>query len=1248
MAEESELIGGIGVEIDGSDAKLEAALNAAEAKIRAWVAKVEATGQISLGVNLPNTAGGGAPARQQQTPIRFAAAATGGAKGSEQSAFERAVNAELSKQGQVMVDGVVTSINTAQRQTQQRVTRAVGSMEQGTAEPIPVTIDTSEVRSALTELTAELRQFRELASAPIQIQAAPATPTTGGAGRSRRARSTAQAGDEEGEKEQRRKPIRDRSVPVGEPRSDLIYTFDAEEYAREDQIRGAKSRREQEIVARQRAETGRREQERFVRGVNRQLPSMGGGRIPSSIGGSNVRDTANRAPEMSTSSTLTPHNAPPLLPTRWWKSEAKPSDYDDPVEKKKREQEAKREATARARRAASGAREEAAEIESDTKRAERTELRLQKAGINRIFKEAEIQRSYEQQRSTAEANITAAGRTSRTQASSIGGLFGGPRRAQIEAQAALTSSRSNLRSVQSQRSAYTDEIIKRENAANFASPTRAKQLREEASAIRERPDYRKVLDDEAEATEKVAKAQAKLESFSKGASGLITSARSLIAVTAAGAAFGLGLKSIEVVWGAVEKAAAPYIDRLTGYAQKTADLTGVLADQTRAQHGNVEAVVAMRLAQSGFAADSAKSIQPLIQQRAQVEAGNKALVEQIETLRIADNLRKAGANAGVTGGGTGGVLGTSLFGIPSTGEQLGNYLKGLNDQAKGEALGGTSGNPLTYKPKDLFSIGGAYATDASAPTPDATTSAIKGGIDFLNSQLEKGGNGVVKFSKAVTAEEMALSKQTAKAFEGLSPEMVDAINELRLFSTGIRDADDAIRALKAVNIAGTLPDPELLRAQFNRERPAFLAQLERQQQFQISQQIPAQTALANLAQPPTPVGTGIVAANAGEQAKITAETAKTQRLQDSLNAYYEKGRQILTDTYKIPGQLAGEIQSVGQDIAGIQASISNKQAAYQTAQYNYQLFIARRTLSDISGLTGRNFGVSASQLGVLERQNLLLGRQAQSLQFMLSQRQINLQTAVAGFTVPGLTPAEQNARVEEAKIEASYAQKQLDIQKQMFGNQVKIVDISNLRQGVDLVKQIGLLEQGRSITIDTQLAQQELERLQKVQSILVEEAGTYLTKVNAQVSQAMTEMHSLEVATGRAISRVEVQGVAAAYSVGHAFFLGISGGFLGSDAGGGGGGGKKRAASGGVWTASSPNSVTFGEAGTETVAVLRSPRTVSGAALMGSGSGGGGDSTVNFWGDITVRTQADIEEIARKVTAAQGRTASLKGLRTPN
>lgn len=795
---------------------------------------------------------------------------------------------------------------------------------------------------------------------------------------------------------------------------------------------------------------------------------------------------------------------------------------------------------------------------------------------------------------------------------------------------------------------FEDEMTKRIVAQEYAAnDTERAQLRRSVAAIRASEQYREALDEEEKATLKVRDASEEVAKFSRG---FAPAARTLLAVTAGGAAFGAGLASIKVGMEVLERASRPYFDRLTGYATKTVELTGALADQARQQNGNVEAVTSLKMAQAGFSADAARSIQPLIQQRVQIEAGNKALVEQIETYRIAENLRRQSPNAGIGGGGTGGVLGTSLFGIPSTGEQTGNFLQSLDDLSRLTV----NAEAPEFARRMMY---GANVQRVMSPEEQESlvSESVNRGLDFINSQLAKGGKGDVQFERAMSPDDPRIAA-TAQAFATLSPEMAKAITELGLFSTAIAGAEDAvgeaIGALRGLNAAGLIPDQEILLAQFERQRFAFMRQLDRQQDFQIGTQIPAQTALSKLAAPALPVGTGIVAANADEQARITAETAKTQRLQDSLNTYYKQGQRILMDTYKIPQTLLSNITSVGKEIASTQAGIANAQATYQVAQFNYQLMISRRTLSDISGLTGRSdlFG-GASSLGVLERQNLLLGRQAQTLQFMLSQRQINFQRAVAGFTVPGLTPAEQNARIAEAKIEADFAQKQLDIQKQMFGNQVQIVDISNLRQGMDLAAQIGLMLQGRQVTIDTALAQEKLARLQSQQAILVEEAGTYLTKTNAAVAQAMSEMQQLEATTGQAIARTTEQGIIAAYRVGHAFYMGITGGFLSNStapkpslAGGGSGGGTttRLNAEGFLGTVNGPTNMVMGEAGSETVAILRNPRNVMG------GTSGGGDSIVNFYGDITVRTEADIEEIARKVTAAQGRRAALAGLRSPN
>jgi hypothetical protein len=465
-------------------------------------------------------------------------------------------------------------------------------------------------------------------------------------------------------------------------------------------------------------------------------------------------------------------------------------------------------------------------------------------------------------------------------------------------------------------------------------------------------------------------------------------------------------------------------------------------------------------------------------------------------------------------------------------------------------------------------------------------------------------------------------------------------------------ADEHRQAAQQIAVGRGRPDPEQLTREFLRTQlPALQRAGERQQQFQLGTALPAQAALQRLASPPAPIGTGIAAANANEQERIEESAGRTRAIQEDLNDYYARGQSILADTYKVPPQLLGQITSIGQQIAGISANIANRQAQYQVAQYNFQLMIAKRTLGDIVGLTGQQFGSTSAQatrLGLLERENLALSRQAQLIQFTMAQRQINFQRAVAGFQVPGLTPAEQAARVEEAEIVTSFAQKQLNIQREMFGNQVQIVDINNLRQGADLAAQIALMLQGRKLTIDTQLAQEELGRLQTQQAILVEAAGTFLEKINNEASAVLNH-----------IFQIESSGVRMADTITNRLFtnlrIGFSGlneyiaqlpgviGGAGASSSGGGGGTTGRIyprAMGGVENITGPTNLLVGEAGDETVAILRNPRQMQ-AAL-----GGGLSITLSF-GDVHMSDERDMDMFVEKVINRMGREAALRGLRSP-
>jgi hypothetical protein len=1265
MAEDAELIGGISVTVGASHSKLVSDLAEADRLIEQWAKQ-----KVNIQIGGQFTGVGGAPAQQQRaTPVAAPSITVGaGARTKAQAAqaetnLQKAINAELAKTGESYnaITGEIESATgaiVAQRQV-------VASVQQQASQQTPLNIDTKSLQNDLQAVLVTLKEIvATAAEAAGAVGSAAAGGGTGGGKRQRGSRSPVTAADvglEDGEgaasRGPRRKNIRDRGIGT-EADPGRIYTFDPKVYEEEERQQEARASRQREQVFTVHQQRAQVEQQRAdARALAAAQAADERSRRQAQAAARANQRRANQVvpPPLSESGALASQT---LAAASTPESRARDAARRRPVQGRTDVEERARQARDQA--FAERANQRSAASVDASGRAARGGGggRPGTGGGTYRRTDEDIDQREAQRVAIQEAQRVSAGRTARTQASGLGGFFGGGR-ALVQAQAALAAA--NEKVVISQRRLADPEVQRSIVARRAATEELVVAQNEQAEALK------------------------KVESFA----GIGAGARNLLAVTAAGAAFGIGLQAISTAFAAAEKAATPYFDAATGYADKTRALTGALADQARQQQGNAQGVTELRLASAGFAASTAGTLQPIIAQRTQIEAGNKALVEQIETFRIAENLRKQGATAGIGGGGTGGVLGTSLFGIPSTGEQTGNFLGRLNNDvqqrqrsAADAPLFEGAGDPLGR----LFGTNrtGEGTFEKEQAKLDEATAAFGRGLQFVNNQLVQGGKAATQFAQGGTASQV---EQTAAAFDQLSPPMAQAIRDAQLYSSAIAGSRDPINAateaLRALNLAGTLTGPaeqlaaqkiaqqnarnsiDALRSQQAYERPGFMSGVVRQQGI-AQNQLSAQEALGALANPAMPVGTGRAAANAREQRQINRETRETQAIQNTLNQSYAEGMDILQNTYRpaivqtfgaAAGQvfdsLLGQITQVGQQMAATQAAISNKQAAYQVAQYNYQLYIAQRTLADIGGLTGKNFGAGKSYLGVLEGQNLALSRQAQLLQFGLSQRQINFQKAVAGFTVPGLTPAEQNARVQEAKIEAEYAQKQLNIQKQMFQNQVKIVDIQNLRQGADLVKQIALLQQGRQVTIDTQAAQEKLDRLNKRQQQLVARVGTYITAIDQVIAKASADMAAQEAILGRSLTKFETQAVAVMYNVGRAFFSGLVGGLMQTGATGGSRTNidtdprvGKKSATGNVFmtqgtTQLGPYGIA-GEAGGEAVASLSHPK-----ALTGFGGGGDGSVTINFNGDNVFKTEADFQRMYRMVVAALGREASTKGLRTP-
>ncbi len=1249
MAEDSELIGGISVSLGASDSKLIGDLAEAERLVQQW-AKQAATVQLRAnfaGGAAGAPAGGGgadfsqltkaieqgfanfsikAPTRPQQptAPRVVAPGVASTAAAGAGSNLNRLINEQLAKQGEVYdeLTGEVQKVTDSHRAQRTAVEASTRSTRAGAeAEANIASVDVAPLQAEIKTLVGVLAEFRTALTATAE--AAPAASAGGGGGKRRRGstRAAAPGGDDEEEGGGLGFQTRMAAFELaeGDRQAARVQTRRAS--------RGALAFRESERqrvaeVASTRAQYAKLEDlaNDFFSGEEERIGKQEDQQRLQAL--SNEAQAANNAPRP----------APAAAPA------ARTQQNETPEDRQRRERDERDQAQALAANAPRprGSRARPAEANALRAAQQRQEQLFASRGAGIISpedREQRIQEGIEQ----ARANVAAATSTGRTSASRIASVAFGTGGRRLEADVRASAARRELTAANRAALPFEREIATiNEDIAN-ATPRVARGLREQRDAFRSDPKVVDAFKRQEQALRGVADATKEYEKLQSGSN----IARNLTAIAAGSFLFGAALKAVDLGVQAVGAAVGPTVERLTGFAATTAAYTDNLADATRAANGNAEAVTAMRLASSGLSAVTGRSIQPLIQQRAEVEAGNKALREQIESLHVFQNLRRSSPTAGL-GGGTGGFLGTPLGATPGTGEQVGNLLS-QQGQAVRAARTAAAAGPFTgtqFAPVGGFKLLGPPQTGEQrrAATPGESAKAAEdfaSSLSFVNEQLEKGGDGAAKFSQDLSGFDPRI-EQTARAFDGVSDAMAAAIRENGLYSNGIQKQADAIKALRAIDIAGTLPDPELLQQQFNRQRAANIAAAERQQQFTLGTQQPAQQALQNLANPLQPVGTGIAAANAKEQAKITAGQQRSIELQDDLNAAYKQGEQILIDTYKVPMSLINSVRTIGQEIAGVQAGIRNQSAAYQVAQYNFQLHIARRTLSDIGGLTGKNFGAGQSYLGSLEKQNLALSRQGQLLQFNLQQRQINFQTALAGFQTPGVTPEERQARVKEAQIEASFAQKQLDISKQIFGNQVQIVDISNLRQGADLAAQIGLLLQGRALTINTAQAEEKLIRLQQLQAKQVAQVSTYLTKVDNLAALAFGEIQQLELAAGKAMYNVARQ-VLQAYGV---VIQGITSNLPGGTrAHNPEQGATQYNAVGAVGTTSGPMNMTFGEAGSETYAILRNPR-----AMMGS-FGGGGAVSVTF-GNVYVRSEADIDEIARKVTRVMGRDAALKGLRS--
>ena len=743
----------------------------------------------------------------------------------------------------------------------------------------------------------------------------------------------------------------------------------------------------------------------------------------------------------------------------------------------------------------------------------------------------------------------------------------------------------------------------------------------------------------AEATEEVARRRGSLISPVGVARGFAALG---VGAIVGGVIFSAASQAIQAALGTVEEQAVKAADALSGFAITASKTSQELASAVRSAAGDVRGGVAGAAAPSGIGAAAFERLIGPLGGRAGAIAAAQGRVQESDLFRTGASIGRGGFDAALFQG-TGGILNSQLF-APQPGflERITADLAQFNREPQRAQFNLGNGG-ITQVGR--FGVGSPRSAAEAVPTPSSSVGNFfpvtptrdmenfNTYVADLNEQLSKANSGFEVLTASTDTQREAMLKSAEAIGRREDAE--------RLIRQGVTITGRGGGGLTGTQFGTAIEDlargqnivtPQVAFQQDQRQIQAQVRQLIRQRDYALQQSIPRQLALENLAAPATPVGTGIAPA---DRPSVAADLKAAAGYQAELNQRYAQGTQLLKDA--IPAELYNSIEATGKAIADTQAAISNSQANLQLKEYNNQLFIAKRSYSDILGLQDKSVHQGASQLGVLERQNVELSRQSEALQRMLQQRQINFQLATAGFIVAGQSPEERAARIKDARTQAEFAQKQLDIQKKAANNNIKIFDLQNVNAARDALAAISLLREGRSVTINTKAAEEKLQRLQKLQADNVKRAGKYLEAVEGEASIAQSEIYKLEAAYGKAvdgITRITIQNFikfVRQLATNMPFTASYGPNDLGSN--------RRGYAAGGVFSTSGRTDITVGEAGNETVAVVRNPRSVSPTSMSG-----GGGVTININNPV-VREDGDINKITQSVIRALNTRTALLGLR---
>lgn len=759
----------------------------------------------------------------------------------------------------------------------------------------------------------------------------------------------------------------------------------------------------------------------------------------------------------------------------------------------------------------------------------------------------------------------------------------------------------------------------------------------------------------------------------KGVAPLGVQMANLVTITGsmmvAGAAFQVGMQAMSFALEGLMQVTNEGIEAATGYNATLKRVQSALAEQAMAT-GGVRGAVAGGFAAAGMEATPEQRAM-LEGQIGAVTATNRFTVQR-DMLRSLENLRAAAPGAAEFGMApglvrpTGGLFGTVIGAQQSLDEVIGNELERLSPGGlTGMWNAGMERAPFTGNPfEGTFELFGLT---------EAGKQREKAQLDFaanLNRELEQVGN-TAQFAVGDAFFKSPEVEAQAAALDEIGANEIAAA--VRDGAYEIRDANGQI-VTEEKNLAQIVKDlGEALQTPSGRETYAAGEKQRRAAMMGIEDQFRNQTNIINpisdwrrlALNRPMAFGTGW---NSGDSASQAAQAAFGGGFQDSmasLNRRMAEGRREAINLGVDPADIT-RLEQYGDQIRGINADLANRRLEVSTQAYNQQLLVARRNLADIRGLTGQ-IGSETTAVGRAQRENLMLqrenveiGRRMQERQMDLTQGQINYNLAVSKFMGGGASGAEAYAKQEQARIEAEFAQANLNDQREMFGNEgiintntIMVVDEQNLRALQEAVFAVEQLDRERELEKYSAAAEQFLGVLTAEAEILAGEIDAQIARGMGYVNLAQEEIRRVYTETGEVLIGVQ-EDIADAFKQIREDYdkwlgdltqledrpLRRGGGGARSGSGGGssdgGGGASGSFATGGLFNTSGEYHMTVGEAGTETVAVLRNPRQMT----FNSGSTG---VTININNPV-VRDETDIQAIARAVEDVLNQRTVLLGL----